>query len=704
MTESLYMQYKRVNIEYPSDRDNPILSEVVSYTHTDDSTGTSDITDSTKLDTNKVYRLHEVTVKARSRFTSERNGYVALDFLVHVPKELLSENWRMTLTPGLLLEDTVLPLRDVVLSSQTFRDFQRQGYQNYEDYEQSIIAPEAYDDAFLDHPGIAQGIRRRQELFLDLYRREWKKRVGYMKWRNRIEGRYRHFNLQKDINRMTLYHHYMRRAELEKLQMRLVGADTTGITATYTHKFDKRARLLPQYHTQRELSDKSIPAKYRLLHATYGQWEALENNALSEKDSVEISEHRYRYDGIAENELKKALLEQTFNELIPYPYREPQTMEADTLFTPGEDFQYLYRYAYPITTGIKRLRLVLNSRAEAIDKSTYTFPASDTLAYIISSMDQLMDTTLIVKKSKVFRNLRYNMSLYPKYAPNRTEFDVKYEDNRLQVDSLVKVWRLFANERGYSIDQVTLTATASLDGNYTANERLSQRRVAAFKDYLKTHYGREMDVEPTFRTQATGEDWVTAYKLIGEHPRLPGIKALFQSLDSVNDPDRLETELRQQYKSEYKILREEVYPLLRRIDVSFGMHRPGMDVTDSIHSEYRHDYAEALKLMENKQYNEAFATLRNYGDYNTALCLVNMGQRNAALRLLALLEQNANVQYLTAIVLCQQGKRKEAAEMLMKACTTDPDKILRISQDTDVKSLVNEFNLQPKLDELENGY
>lgn len=707
MTESLYMQYKRVNIEYPfnEDPEGNVLSEVVSYTHVEDTAGTGEeLSDSTRLDTNKVYRLDEVKIQTRSRFASERNGHVALDFLIRVPKELLCENWRMTLTPDLLLEDTVVSLPDVVLSGTAFRDFQERGYAAYSAYENSIVSPDAYNEAFLDRDGIARDIRVRQEYFLNLYREEWEHRASYRKWRSLLEERSRHFNLRKETNRTNLYHKYMREGELQKIRYRVAGADTTGLSRVYAHKFEKRANLFPQYRIHRELNRKSVPAKYRLLHANYGRWGTLNNNSLSELDSVSIAEHRYLYDDIAKNEMKKALLEQTFGELVPYPYRDTEGLKVDTLFLPEYNFFYLYRYDYPVTTGVKKLRVMLNSRVEAIDLSNYTLPPSDTLSYIISSMDQLVDTTLIVKKSKVYRDVKHNLTVYFKFPANRWEFDIKHEDNRAQMDTLVGAWRRFTRQQGLIIDNVTMTAAASLDGNFQSNAKLSQRRVDAIKTYLSTHYGAEMNVEQTFHARSIGEDWTMARRLIREHPALSNKDAILKKMARVSDPDKLEGEIRWGFKNDYKVIREEIYPLLRRVDISFTMHRPNMEVPDSIHSEYRRDYAEALTLLENKDYARAMAILQTYKDYNSALCLASMGQRENAWHLLKQLEQTPNVQYLSAIVLYQLGRKGEAARLLLQSCAADPDKILRISRDTDMKALVREYGLQSQLDALEHSF
>lgn len=135
MTERLFMQYKRVNISYPADRLNErggaVLSEQVTYTTRPDTANeTNEIDNSTRVDTNKVYNLAGVTVASKLRFTSVREGHVNIDFVIRVPKELISHDYRMQLTPELIYGDTTVVLEHVVLLGKNFIEKQKQDYQN----------------------------------------------------------------------------------------------------------------------------------------------------------------------------------------------------------------------------------------------------------------------------------------------------------------------------------------------------------------------------------------------------------------------------------------------------------------------------------------------------------------------------------------------------------------------------------------------
>lgn len=216
MTEPLYMQYKNVKLELPpgdeigdSQSSGGMLSEIVNYTNKEDN-GKPDkekkYSSSDKLDANAVYRLNEVVVTSRSSFTPERDGRVAVNFMVRVPKELISSNWSLTLTPELLHNDSIVPLKDIIIKGEEFYNKQLGGYEAYDEYLASIIDKKDYDSVFLDRDGISKDLFERQSLFLNLYKSEWDDMMNYQQWKDLMEGRYMKFNVKQEVNRRNLWH------------------------------------------------------------------------------------------------------------------------------------------------------------------------------------------------------------------------------------------------------------------------------------------------------------------------------------------------------------------------------------------------------------------------------------------------------------------------------------------------------------------
>lgn len=706
MTESLFTQYKKVNIEYPYGEgyaDSGFAHEGVTAFDSSDKSNEDEyyaFNDSAELDTSVVYRLDEIQVKVLNSFASERNGKMAIDFLIRVPKELISPSWRMTLSPKLIDRDTIMPLDEIILHGSKFRAFQKQGYAAYDEFINSIVELDDYIDAFLDEGLYHKDLRKIQSFGLKLYYQEWHRRQMYQKWRIRYNKRHIHFNLKKDANRARLARDYNRKASFKRAGLRLQGRDTTGVNLYYSHKFHYWANLLPKYWLHREPNIRSFPAKYRDIYLAGDTLKPISSYPMTEKDSLDLRKDRLDSRKIAENEMKSDMMDIKFKELVPFPYRKD--VKVDTLFYPEHDFFYLYRHNYPITPGVKKVRIYLKSRVDAIDMSDYTLPDSDTLTYVLAGLEQLIDTSLVYRKNRIYRSVQHKLAVYFKFPVNRHEFGIDFADNRAQLDTLLTAYYRFANDKDLKIDRVTMMAAASPEGSYESNYRLSERRSKAVKNYLAKNYSGSIDVERLFQSKSLGEDWNMLVKLLRNADHITSRDEILQMALTVTNKnaDAVENEIRRKYPKSYKQMREELYPPIRRVDILFDMHRPNMLVKDSVQIEYLPDYAEGLRLIKEHDFVSAIEILKKYGDYNTALCLAALGQPENAYHLLRQLEPTGNVHYLSAIVLYQMGRKTHAANNLLQACALDPNIVFRIPKDAEAKALVREFDLQSKIEEL----
>ena len=79
--------------------------------------------------------------------------------------------------------------------------------------------------------------------------------------------------------------------------------------------------------------------------------------------------------------------------MVSAPYR-PDAHYSSTI-TPGKAYSYRYSRTYPVTAGLNNLKLTLGGTITATDRSYYKIQRVDTLSYVISSMDELADGTLL---------------------------------------------------------------------------------------------------------------------------------------------------------------------------------------------------------------------------------------------------------------------------------------------------------------------
>jgi len=400
MTEKLFMQYKRVNISYPADGVNDtggaVLSEQVTYNEPEISDLPETDNDDGRLDTNKVYSLAGVTVASKLRFTSIRDGHVNVDFVIKVPKELISDDYRMQLTPELIFPDTIINLEHVVLLGKNFIEKQKQDYEKYDEYLKAIVPKEDYDKVFLDREGIADDLKRRQQLYWEMYASERNRVMDYWEWRNKTQERFNHFNSRREAKYRELYHYFQREGEYAAIIKMTQRQDTVGTSKEYEDIFKKIVKKKPSFRINREIKLKTVPKKYRDIFKSGTRPNEVQNFALTELDSINIASHRYFYDQIVMNEMRDSLREEEFKSMVPYT--DIENIRYSITLNEAQDFTYLFTQEYLVKPGMKNLQIHLKGRIDAVDHSGYDLPRTDTLNYLISSLEELADAELAEQK------------------------------------------------------------------------------------------------------------------------------------------------------------------------------------------------------------------------------------------------------------------------------------------------------------------
>ncbi|WP_029904642.1 hypothetical protein [Prevotella sp. 10(H)] len=747
----MYSQAKRPNIELPyiegMDKGSVIVSEEVTYTNAESiSQSKPDANKVTNL--SEVQHLNEVIVTAKSRFTPEQNGKVNVDFIVRVPKELLSTNFRMIVSPKLLHNDSVVPLKDVVIKGQEFSNKQKQSYADYEAFLNSIVDRAHYDSVFVDYDGVKQDMEFQQNFYYNQYHKEWSRQADFEEWKASKDdaealmiarqtgydqkvyyenvrkarekamkevakgkdttgffARYmksvskpgdlkkgRKVVEQKNDYRLDFYKEYSDRAKEQVMRDWAAGKDTVGAYARYMKGFDKNLKTLM---LEGDDMDK-IPERFRDIFREGRNMAEIKNQYLTEKDSVEIAKSRYKYDEIAINEMKRERKEEKRKEIIIFPYEEDTRI--DSVVTTDRDFVYYYKQDYPVTPGMRRLRLVMDSKVDAIDKSQFVPSVSDTLSYFISSLSQLADSSLIAKTTTVHRDVYNSMVIYPKFAPGRANFNINYKDNKDQTEKVLNTYRTFTGEGKLIMDSVVIRVSTSLDGSYDDNVELSMKRANALKDYFSKTLGNKAEMAMIFKTRYSGEDWNTMARLIMKRTDMQNKSEILDMLTQAVNPDQSELEIKKNYPTDYKIIVDSIYPQLNKADIVFNMTRPGMTEEVKVNTEIRPDYAQALRYLQDREYWKALDILQAYPDYNTALCLVCMGYNAKALELLEGLKQTGNTEYLLAILSIRAGNDNQAITHLLKACELDPTKVYRAPLDPEIFGLVRKYKLQDQME------
>lgn len=703
MTQSLFMQRERINIHLPSESKNEnkgsqTITENVTYTHSDN---TSEVLAKEEEATSitDVQRLDELVVTAKARFTPERKGMVNVDFMVYAPKELLSENWQLVLSPKLIDNDSVVELDKMSIKGQKFNYEQQASLREYDRYVNSIVSTDEYDQKFVDQKQVDKDLKKLHNKYLDLYAKEYKEQEEYLTWKNRKQKSYDEINLKRKIEKNRIFNDYMLKKEEEVVNALIQNKDTTGLHKQYVAKFENFMKKNPVYDEVMEHTLKNTPKKYRKYFEKNLRTVDADNFVVSAKDSLRLVENRYKLDAIAENELKKANKDRVYQDMVLFPPLE--NAKLDTIITRVEDFVYLYELEYPVTSGLNSLRIVMDGEVQAVDESTYRLAKSDTLSYFISSLVQLVDTSLIRNETKVYKNMYNQQAVFPNFTPGQAGFDVRHGDNAKQIEQLKLVYDDIINNPELSLDSIQMKAHSMSDNAFTFNDHLSDKRLDDIEKYLTTSVLNDMGKNNVqFKSSYSGDDLQTLTSNIRNSRKLSNRAEILSILKDSKNTLEAEKEIKSKYPTDYAIITNSIYPKQQKIDFIFSISRPGMEVTDSIHTQYSPEYEEGVRLLQNREYAKAFNKLKSRPDYNAALALVCLGYNGRAYDLLVTLDKNANTEYLMALALTRMNRESEAVDRLLSACEYDPLKVDRATLDPELSDLIKKYGLEERLEEI----
>lgn len=719
--ERLFMQTTKPEINFSGqgglqDTKTPkTISEYVTYNNTSEKLEQNEelLDGNNKIDTSKVYKLPEVEIKVKSNFASERDGKVHVDFDLIARTDILDPNWRLSLSPKLIDGDSICQLDSVIITGEGFKDKQVGDYEAYNDFLSAIVDSSAYDSLYIDWKGLNKEILKIQRRNYNDYRNNYDLLMRYENWKKMNEMEFLSMEALALRHKKHMYERYWRKAEKKIAKNEQNGKNSVGIHREYEEKYKKdyirflkdkfslswldSITINTNLHAQKDsiLRRSYIPRRYRKIHEMGTTLKDIQAKAFTKQDSINIAKHHYLIDEIVLNEMNKNRKDDVFKEIVEFPYREEglsYKIRVDTVITAENDFIYRYKQSWKVKPGMKNLKVILDGRVEAIDRSVFEFPTSDTLTYFIASLSQLADESLITERKRLYKSMFDKISIYPSYRTRKT---YKFDNNNNAgiFDKLIEAYNTYSANPNYAIDSITVRSMTDLQGDWGDNYDLSFQRANSISDYLKNKIGAPLAVEPK------GEDWNALVKEIQIRSDMPNSSAILDILTKATYPDQTEEDIKKLYPDDYKVMRDKIYPGLQRIDFIINIRRTDIE-HDTIKETFREDYAEAIKLLKNREYMPALEILANYPDFNTALCLVCMGYNDKAEKVLADLPESAKNEYLLAIISSRKEDPKKASEHLIKACKLNPNLYNRVSLDAELNDLANKLNLWPRLSSL----
>lgn len=453
------------------------------------------------------------------------------------------------------------------------------------------------------------------------------------------------------------------------------------------------------------------------------------------KDSSEVSDELfYSYYGISEakavehytnklarkrNHYRMLMKQRMYEKYVKAPIVTEGIRLDTVLVDMNGDFTYCYSQQIDTRPKLRKVDIVLSGAIYEQEKKLYSIPRGEPLSFYISSVSMFADQTerylTKVVERKVSASASYDIVFQVAKADVRSDLAGNAEEIGNIKQQLVS---LIGNEV-FELDSIRVTATASPEGKYRQNEKLSQRRSESVSKYFRSwmrHYrdslesamgfsvdenGRmvkESVPEIAFQSDIYAENWKGLDELVGTDVNLSEEdKRNYYSLAEIEDSDDRESRMKQQ--AYYKYLKDELYPKLRTVSFDFYLHRKSM-AKDTVHTTVLDTvYMQGVEAIRERDYEVALMLLAPYQDYNTAVAYVALDRNRSALDILSKCEQTAQVNYLLALLYSRLGDETKAVQHYMTSCSQDQSFVHRGNLDPEISALIALYGLNKREDE-----
>ena len=384
------------------------------------------------------------------------------------------------------------------------------------------------------------------------------------------------------------------------------------------------------------------------------------------------------------NERRKSRRNRMYEKYVKAPL-VTQGIRLDTVIRGDSGLVYRYVQELQSRPGLRRIELGMEGSAWSYGKKICDLPHPDGLVFYVSSLSNLADGTSRYMTRVIERNAYDRTLALIDFAQGRSEIDSSLGCNAAELRRIERnIAGIFANP-DFELDSMVVSASCSPEGSYRHNSALAAARARSMREYLSVEW---IECAPVMRDSHVPENWERLQRLIASDSLISASRktALLELIGRNGDPDRREKALSAQ--SEYRYLREKIYPQLRTVQLEFYTHRAGM-IKDTIHTtELDTVYMSGVEAIRQLDYETAVRKLRPYRDYNAALALVSLSYNHSALDILAELdEKNARVWYLRAVALSRLERFDEAYRAWQRSVELDGAMLHRGNLDPEIAEL-----------------
>jgi hypothetical protein len=436
-------------------------------------------------------------------------------------------------------------------------------------------------------------------------------------------------------------------------------------------------------------------------------------SGVSEKEIID----KYIKEWLIErNEKRKSRIGEVFLRYVKNPYIKGARLDSVIKDKYG-NFDYHYSQDVATNQESRKLYLWVKGCVRSSSGLTYMLADSDTITYNVSSVSAFTQDIIRYKKKVIERRVNQRYDSRISFKAGKYKIDPYHNNNANELEKISSMVENVFKENEFEIDSVKIISSSSPEGKFKTNEKLSKQRsteieklitdlVIEMSQKYKTlhlHHGklvgeygdRQHDLNGKIIQCIIPENWQLLYRLIERDTILTNKKGLLDCFAEV-EPDKREN-LLSKYKQEYNYLKENIYPLLRKVSIELNLLRIGM-VKDTIHtSEPDTLYTRGVNLLKKREYSKALEILIGYNDINTAIAHLSLGQDVSAYSILEKLKESAHQLYMMAIIHARKGEEQEAARLFLKSKELDIKMAYRGGLDPEISKLIEKYNLNKDL-------
>ena len=401
-------------------------------------------------------------------------------------------------------------------------------------------------------------------------------------------------------------------------------------------------------------------------------------------------EHYKRHFRIRMNDRRRSRTERMYRKYVKDPI-VTEGIRLDTVLVGDEgDFIYRYTHTFQSRPRLKKVAVALCGSLYERGEKLLELPFPEDLTFYISSLATLADERPKYRMIIVERTVYDNTKALIDFRQGKADVDTLLGDNASELRRIRRCIGDVVSREEFVLDSLVVVASCSPEGSYSLNRRLSRARSKAMLDYIHEYVPPEW--RDSLRMSELPENWVQLEKLVSSDTVMSekSRKSVLDVMLSIKDPDVRERKLAA--LSEYRYLREKLYPQLRSVRFDFHLHRAGM-VKDTVHTtELDTVYMAGVQALKDLDYKRAVSILRPYDDYNSALAFMSADYNHSALDVLGRLDDtDSKVCYLKAMVLSRLEQMDEAMKYFELALAYDPYLEHRANLDPEMYALVNKY-------------